>query len=264
MHMMMIVNHMHGGFFMDKAIIVGIYEFIGFHLCEVLLQEGIEVYGVNLPMDDSDLVVDEKRLLIGRNSNFQEKDESFLSSLDLTQKDTFIFLDYYSFYMKRQEKKFLEIVHSNLPDEQLVRSVTIMPIQECMKEINSPYIFYLPTIYGPWQPANFLFHRALYQSNVSHTIEDREWTGDAIYVQDAIHSILDFIENKKPASYLLKSNVENQWSKIASILSDQISNINLNSNNEISKDIIVLEVKGHSVKDGLEKQKRYISQIQKH
>ena len=71
---------------MDKAIIVGVYEFIGFHLCEALLQEGIEVYGVNLPIDTSDHVVDEKRLLIGRNSNFQEKDESFLSSFDFSQR----------------------------------------------------------------------------------------------------------------------------------------------------------------------------------
>ena len=87
---------------MDKAIIVGVYEFIGFHLCETLLQEGMEVYGVDLPIDTSDHVVDEKRLLIGRNSNFQEKDESFFSSFDFSQEDTFIFLDYYSFYMKRQ------------------------------------------------------------------------------------------------------------------------------------------------------------------
>ena len=253
-----------GVFLMDKAIIVGVYEFIGFHLCEALLQEGIEVYGVDLPIDTSDHVVDEKRLLIGRNSNFQEKDESFFSSFDFSQEDTFIFLDYYSFYMKRQEQKFLEMVHSNLPQEQLVHSVTIMPIQECMKEINSPYIVYLPTIYGPWQPANFLFHKALYQSNVSHTVEDREWTGDAIYVQDAIHSIIDIIENKKPASYLLKSNVENQWSKIASILSDQISNINLKSNHEFCKDFIVLEVQGTPAKEGLEKQKRYLSQMQKY
>ena len=56
---------------MDKAIIVGVYEFIGFHLCEALLQEGIEVYGVDLPIDTSDHVVNEKRILIGINSNFQ-------------------------------------------------------------------------------------------------------------------------------------------------------------------------------------------------
>lgn len=248
---------------MDKAIIVGIYEFIGFHLCEALLQEGIEVYGVNLPMNDSDHIVDEKRLLIGRNSNFQEKDESFLSSFDYSQKDTCIFLDYYSFYMKRQEEKILELVHSNLSQEQLVHSVTIMPIQECMKEISSSYIFYLPTIYGPWQPVNFLFHKALYQSNANHTIADREWTKDAIYVQDTILSILDIIENKKPASYLLKSNGENQWSEIASILSVQTSNINLKSNHEFCKDFNVVEVQGTLAKEGLERQKRYLSQIQK-
>jgi nucleoside-diphosphate-sugar epimerase len=272
MHMIMLVNHSHGGFFMDKAIIVGIYEFIGFNLCEALLQEGIEVYGVHIPTVDSELVRDEKRLLIGRNSNYIEKDISSLSSLNLTQQDTYIFLDYYSFYMKKQEKKFLETVHSHLSHQQLVHSVSIMPIQVCMKEenrdsyknkgINSPFIFYVPTIYGPWQPSNFFFHKALYQSNENHIVEEREWTGDAIYVQDAIQSILYSIENKKQASYLLKSNDENQWSKIASTLLEQIPVIDQKSNREINKDIINIEVKATSVKEGLEKQKRYISQIQ--
>ena len=56
-----------------------------------------------------------------------------------------------------------------------------------------------------------------------------------------------------------KKYYENQWSKIASILSDQISNINLKSNHEFCKDFIVLEVQGTPAKEGLEKQKRYLS-----
>ena len=29
-----------GGFFMDKAIIIGVYEYLGFHLCLKFLEEG--------------------------------------------------------------------------------------------------------------------------------------------------------------------------------------------------------------------------------
>ena len=34
--------------FMDKVIIVGTYEFIGFQLCLSLLEQGIEVIGIHL------------------------------------------------------------------------------------------------------------------------------------------------------------------------------------------------------------------------
>ena len=42
---------------MDKAIIIGVYEYLGFHLCLKFLEQGIEVTGVDTEMDDSDLFI---------------------------------------------------------------------------------------------------------------------------------------------------------------------------------------------------------------
>jgi len=255
---------------MDKAIIVGIYEFIGYQLCETLLQEGIEVYGIHIPTNVPDHLVEEKRLLIGRNSNFYEKDENFLALKDSLNKETFIFFDYYSYYMKRQEDKLVQLVQSSLYREHLMQSVALMPIQFCvqnedrkgnLKIMESPYIFYLPTIYGPWQPSNFLMHKLLCNPNENHVLDEREWTQDAIYVQDVIQKILYSLENQKQDSYLLKSNIENHWSQIVMSLTDEIPK-NEEKNSVVNRHFSILEVNGITFEKGLESQKKYVCQMQ--
>ena len=67
---------------MDKVIIVGTYEFIGFQLCLSLLEQGREVIGIHLNTNSKDPFLEEKRFEIGRNSNFTEQDETYFDSFD--------------------------------------------------------------------------------------------------------------------------------------------------------------------------------------
>jgi hypothetical protein len=144
---------------MDKAIIFGIYEFLGFQLCLDLLEKGIEVKGIDFEMNRTDPFIEEKKMLIGRNGNFQEES---LNDFILTDKqnDTFIFIDYYSYYIKQAEKELLSAISSVCLDGN-AQFVFLFPIQLSseMQEKKKPFLpkniidnysisFYLPTIYG--------------------------------------------------------------------------------------------------------------------
>ncbi|WP_428911372.1 hypothetical protein [Niallia sp. Krafla_26] len=165
---------------MDKAVIVGTYEFIGYHLCEVLLQEGIEVYGVHIPINTSEAMVDDKRLFIGRNSNFIEKDETFLEHLP---KDMFLFIDFYSFYVNSREKILLEKIKPYFEKNHHYRSAVIMPIQKFDLENDNDdekrekqkgiYHFYLPAY------------------------EEMIRSGDRECIENVIEAIVQIIEEKR-------------------------------------------------------------------
>ncbi len=255
---------------MDKAVIVGVYGFIGYQLCESLLHEGVEVYGVHIPTDTTEAIVDEKRLLIGRNSNFTEVDETYLTTLDCLEENNFIFYDYYSFYMARKEDIFIQKVQSCLQRKH--DSVAILPIQklgidddddQVQNLLQCKYRFFLPSIYGPWQPSTYFFSKALSQPNGDHLLEIREWTNDILYVEDAVRSILKEIEANNLNSILLKSNIENHWQKIALELGQQIPSIHQH-NLQSRDDIQALEVKGTPYKEGIQRQKKFIIKIHNH
>ncbi|WP_338472153.1 hypothetical protein R4Z10_05245 [Niallia sp. XMNu-256] len=254
---------------MDKAVIVGIYEFIGYQLCEALLQEGIQVYGVHIPSNTPAQIVDEKRLLIGRNSNFIEKDDTFLSTLGYLANDAFIFFDYYSFYMNRKEDIFMRKIQTCL--EYDLEAAVMLPVQKLETEIDHntssvlsqcKFHFYLPCIYGPWQPSNYFFHKALLEPNQTHPLEEREWTKDTIFVEDVVEIMIKTIEEKNTKSALLKSSIEDHWQKVATELSQHIPRFNPQRHIEIGKNLAVINVKGVPYKEGIQRQKKYITQIE--
>ncbi|RSK26459.1 NAD-dependent epimerase/dehydratase family protein [Bacillus sp. HMF5848] len=71
---------------MNSALVVGCFNFVGFHLVEHMLERGIEVTGVfdkvHSPNDWSD-----KELAIGRNANFETIDLGSLNVTDLAKFD---------------------------------------------------------------------------------------------------------------------------------------------------------------------------------
>ena len=164
---------------MDKAVIVGTYETVGYHLCEALLQEGIEVYGVHIRTNLSEANVDEKRLFIGRNSNFVEKDETSLAHI---QNDMFIFIDYYSFYMAGKEDALTQKVQPYLENERDLSLAAILPIQKLdsrndideknREKKGSRYRFYLPA-------------------------DERECMSRSEWIEDVIEGILQIIDGKR-------------------------------------------------------------------
>jgi hypothetical protein len=236
---------------MDKAIIFGMFDFVGFHVGKHLLNKGIEVKGVHIENPENIHFLDEKRLEVGRNANFLE--QSLIEWKNNHQQEignsSLIFSIYDLFMLKKEQ--ILQIEEVKRPIIQFVEEnktkaniVFILPIQMLTRTfrgreiegflgnikglVTNLQLLYLPAIYGPWQPSAFLFQQAIsskYQK-ANLTTAVREWTNDVLFVDDALESIVEIIESKKPGSYLIESGEEEHWNRCAAYL-------NINENQEL-------------------------------
>lgn len=228
---------------MDKAVIWGVFDFVSFHVCKTLLNKGIEVDGIHLEDTSKIPYLDEKRLEVGRNANFAEY--SFSQWRKKIQKQSaenqlFIF-SIYDLYMLRQEHLLLNVqVRQTILDylkkyNRIIEVLFILPMQmletneetavlDFQKQIKNLVedfkIIYLPSAYGPWQPNVFFIQQAIVAAitDIAISINDREWTEDAVYVEDAAESILELIEEKESGSFIVESGQENYWDKCVTYL----------------------------------------------
>ncbi|MBP3038838.1 hypothetical protein J9303_04875 [Bacillaceae bacterium Marseille-Q3522] len=262
---------------MDKGVIIGTFEFLGFELCKQLLEQGIEVIGVHIERNDEP-VFGAKRLQIGRNANFTElRFQDWL----LSSEDSTVYIDFYDFYYlnnKRQlffEPDFIRKVASM--DENKV--IILMPVQffyttdiqkcedfsQIVKLTSIGKVIYLPTVYGAWQPANFAFQKAIQQEKQQPACpleKIKEWRKDAIHIEETAAAILT-LSRKATGHFpvLLKSEVQNHWQKCADFLQipieqpakeETVEEINMNS--YLVKD-------RRSIFDHLNKQKEHYERI---
>jgi hypothetical protein len=247
---------------MDKAMIIGIYEFIGFHLGQYLLEQGIEVIGIHIPTDDRDPFLEEKRLFIGRNANFTEEDAKALSIVTSGLTTDVTVIDYYSFYMKRQEEELISAIEESIWPKENDSVIFLMPVQLYEDEgmFNHSVAFYLPTIYGPWQPANFLFHQALFDPKSTIEIDEREWTEDALYIDDAVKMIVGNVQPQQ-RHILLKSNIKDHWRMIMMMVMKHNPLQPSNQPFPLEKNLTVLKVDGIDPREGIERQKSHMDQL---
>lgn len=229
---------------MDKAVIVGSYHFVGFELCQSLLNKGIEVTGIPLAAK-SDPFLEDKKLEIGRNANFTEISISQLNihmDEDINKEQIVIF-SLYDLYME-QEESLLQVVFE--PVTQYVKQnkdhtkmVILIPIQKLCENIcyidefleqtrecvNHTLYIYLPAVFGPWQPPVFLFHQAIISSSQEGTISlsEREWTEDTLYVTDVAEAIFDLIESGEPGHFLLESGSKQYQEQCAAYVKEKIA-----------------------------------------
>jgi hypothetical protein len=268
---------------MDKVIIFGTYHFMGFSLCQELLELGIEVSGFRWAEDSIEENLEEKRLLIGRNANFKE------SQLDDFENDKIasIIISYYDLYyskMANPDKIFEQSIPifnqfsksiTNIHILFLLPMIYIKQIPETLKkyfnnlnQMQIPYqIIFLPTIFGPWQSSVFLFQKYL-QSNERLSdlnLDEREWTLDAIYVKDATKEIIKLMNGSEPYDYILKSTLKNQWIAGARYLQLEryFSEIPQFIELEVKEKVKVITVKESiKIEDGLNKQKKHFKKLQ--
>jgi hypothetical protein len=227
------------GLVMDKVVMVGVFDFVNFHVCKALLDKGIEVKGVQIESEEDEDMIIEKRLEIGRNANFTE-----VTFEDITKdknKNETIVLSVYDLYMRYKEEYLLneDMLFNLIRKNQWGKVVILVPSQLLNEVIDSKpeviiedfikrtyawnkniHLLYLPTIYGPWQPDTFMFQSSiLNERNRGKPYKGlREETGDALFVQDTAQFILEIIENQQPGRYLLHSGKSNQWEKCAAFL----------------------------------------------
>jgi nucleoside-diphosphate-sugar epimerase len=235
---------------MDKAIIFGIYDFVSFHACKELLNKGLEVIGIHIDDPSKYQFLEEKRLEVGRNANFREIPllEWEHSREEDDTKTIFIFSIYDLYMLDKegilQEEEVIKGIRKLMEgDKNNNDVVVILPIQllidskekiipdflERAKEWGHQLqLFYLPTIYGPWQPTSFVFQQALLAKQVNKdkiTKNDREWTKDALFVNDAIEAILQGIEGRnveKTVGNIIESGQTNYWNQCAEYLQIEI------------------------------------------
>ncbi|MED4207585.1 hypothetical protein [Neobacillus mesonae] len=230
---------------MDKAIIIGVYNFVSFQLCQTLLNKGIEVKGIQID-SQTNLFLEEKRLEIGRNANYIEESLPHLNKADGGEKSGKqpLILSVYDLYMQRHEKiledktVLNEIVHYLGQNKNSTNLVIIAPIQFLIdnRSFITPFLartrdlemniqmIYLPTIFGPWQPPIFMFQQAIASSyhEANITPSDREWTEDALFAADAAETMYEIIETGNPGSYLLESGKKGYWEQCAAYFDKNI------------------------------------------
>ncbi|MCQ6280972.1 hypothetical protein [Bacillus sp. EB600] len=231
---------------MDKVIIYGVHEFVGFHLCKGFLEKGYCVTGIHFNMEDA-LFVEEKRLEVGRNANFVEK--ALQDSDNLSEAESgpaIIIISLYDLLMTYKEsalttkKVFANMVQSLNKQKQTKNQIVyLLPIQlitgsndlngiedvkdflkETKRKDRSIQLVYLPTIFGPWQPPSFLFQRLLLNqlNKIEEQIVIREWPFDAIFINDALDPMFETIQTGKPGSFLLESGIPESWKRCADFL----------------------------------------------
>ncbi|MGP7817971.1 hypothetical protein [Niallia sp. 01092] len=252
---------------MEKAVIVGPYHFIGIHLCSVLLEKGYNIIGISYPNVEIDKLED-KKMVFGRNSNFMEtKWSSFVN--EINQDEMLIIFDFYTLEKedqlvsllsadqmefiligeKRKKKKIVIICPNNIEEGIINECKHLLDVHQIRSQV-----FYLPTVYGPWQPENFLFQQILTGTEEKAIRQHKkEYTKDAIYIEDAMEELVNQILQGKDNDFLLKSKVENHWHKCLDYLQwhqernennnipfqDTISTIAVNNKKNISENLEV-------------------------
>lgn len=227
---------------MDKAVILGAFEFIGFHMCKKMLDDGYEVKGIHVEKVQSQ---DEaKRLEVGRNANFQEQSiEEWLESKreGSTEKQTII-ISLFDLFMGHKENRLtssvglIDYLNERKKWENTV--VLLLPIQlavqqealSSLEQVNhflekiaddseTLQFVYLPTVYGPWQPSTYAFQKAIEGNMVSiEEVDEREWTKDAIFIDDLLQKMMEIVEGEEAGHFLLESGEPERWKECADFL----------------------------------------------
>ena len=274
---------------MDKAILFGLFDFVNFHICKSLLNKGLEVTGIHLAETGQIEFLEEKRLEVGRNANLIEKS---LSEWGIDQEkstpNTSLIISIYDLFMSKKEqiledknvtRQMVKYLEGNRNE---VSNVLILPVQMLTstfrgKEIegfldlikgvgNNTQSIYLPAVYGPWQTNTFLFQKVLsskYQE-IEITTDEREWSNDVLFINDALESIVDIIETGEPGSFVLESGQKNQWLRCADYLNIAENHRAKNGYEslDLNSDIVKVSVKKvTSLKKSIQEQKDHVQRL---
>ncbi|SEN14820.1 hypothetical protein SAMN05192533_109170 [Mesobacillus persicus] len=217
---------------MDKAVVLGAFGFLGYSLSKALLDEGVEVTAQWL---DVDPFIEEKRLEIGRNANFIEtEDESWVHEKRNNQKKIPVIIPVYDLYIQKAERVLFEeldlfnmlsslspenfTVALLLPEqfiyEEDASSGLVVELKQLLNENGFSYQeIFLPTLFGPWQPAEYFFQQLMSLGKGEGStlmLNSRESLSDAIFIDDATLVISELI-SQRPGKYVVRSSKVNNW-----------------------------------------------------
>lgn len=204
-------------------------DFVGFEICNFLLEEGWNVYSLESQLLPHEMKwAEEKRLFVGRNGNFHaidsERTEQAFFELD---KPYLLFLPLHDLYIRNQSitsyQWLLEHFLNHPPD----KIVMIIPkrkydywkedqksIQKIADASNEQYVFFVPTLFGKYQPHLYLFAQSKYRDNdkLQNHIDD---VSDAIYIKDLLSVVYQQLEKGTSGEYIIQNAKKNYWKEIA-------------------------------------------------
>jgi hypothetical protein len=260
---------------MERAAILGVYDYIGYGICKYMLDLGVEIEGIDLSNKPDDYFTEEKRMEIGRNANFSEVTFKEWNGSDSKE---FVFVSLYQYYLDSINRSLNRGILHEFDSLERVRTVIILPAYLAQKNAidilpNSKKSMvteiYLPTIFGPWQPEGFFFQQALKWQDKAGEIPEAaewEWTADAIYIDDAIRTIVELSESGQAGRFLVTSGTKDRWQKCAEELLGKPGcplKKNKTGSLELRDSITVWNVDGNEeISKGLLKQKEQYSWIQ--
>lgn len=231
---------------MERAAILGVYDFIGYSLCQYMLDNGVEIEGVHIANRHDDYFTEEKRLEIGRNANFSE---ITFNEWKTTGTNDLMILSLYDHFNKagtqgqftkvlmkklenvdRSSQTLILILPAYLAKKHEKLTDSVLDLLRFIEKMNLSVIeIYLPTIYGPWQPEEYFFQQTInYLEGESSlpVIAEWEWTHDALYIDDAVKTIMNLAESGMEGKFFLASGKNNLWRSCADeLLGKQLESI---------------------------------------
>lgn len=269
---------------MERAAIVGVYDYIGYSLCRYMLDAGLEVDGIHPAGNKEDYYTEEKRLEIGRNANFSEID---LADWKVEKTGESLFVSLFELLLERSGTvAVLETLLNKLEGlhAKKLQTVLILPAyfaQENVKhkenesELNrmiyskesNVLTIYLPTIFGPWQPEKFYFQQVMLKSTRDGRhlpdIGPWEWTDDCLYIDDAVKTIKELAESGERGQYILSSGKLDRWKECAKELLGNDIAFPRTAQPTIKPTVKVWKVsRNEQVSRGLSKQKELYDRLQ--
>ncbi|PWA12736.1 hypothetical protein DCC39_04690 [Pueribacillus theae] len=206
---------------MQKAVVTGALEFFGFHTCVRLLEESVEVIGID-SLKDNRKVKEEMLLSIGRNSLFQfiDQEQADLNHLDaISGADVFFHFADWPLHVANVDQVtafcaqeqiplvFLSTIDVYEKQESLITEETSLKpestfgkrkmqeeallLDEAKKGKFPLIIFRLPFVYGPWLESNSLLHDLL-QTKHKAILElegCKDLERQSMYIEDVVEAI---------------------------------------------------------------------------
>ncbi|TMU88092.1 hypothetical protein FGG79_08280 [Bacillus sp. BHET2] len=220
---------------MNHAFVFAAQQFLGFELCDALLEKGWTVTAI-----DIDTEVKDKWLEIGRNANLQyipydQWDKNM-------HEDCNVFLPYYD-QVRENTVSYLEEVEAIASKlEQPPHIIRIYPNGN-RSQSEDGSAFYLPTLYGIHQPEEFLFAQLLMGGKGEASYVDDP--SGAIYVKDAANVIIS--QASKNESFTLKPLSAKSWNEALSYVTEKSLSPEREhkDSQSVGKELIVKPSKSH-------------------
>ncbi|WP_052342777.1 hypothetical protein [Bacillus sp. EB01] len=245
---------------MEKATVIGGFGFFGFHLCKILLERGYEVVGIPYGNESASYKEDMMNE-IGRNGNFQSM--PYESKAEFLEDPGVIVISMYDWLNLDDHKNCLQSLRSIIEKKDwegpvvLVLPIELAFTEDCIAESESETIMkvYLPTLFGPYQPERYIFQKMILGKTDSPD-PNQEYTGDAIYCDDAAEKVIELIERGKAETFVLRSNCKDNWRSCAELLGMSLPE-SLQSNDIIYERLQIESVVASvSNKEGIARQRR--------